>query len=837
MTWEQRWHPLREEWVIVAAHRNHRPWTGETLPDRARGVPEYVADCPLCPGNVRVSGTRNPSYTGIFVFDNDMPCVGPAAPADLEAPPGIYRNSPARGLARVVCYTPRHDLTLAELDLPQIVALLEAWQVQYRELGARPEVNHVLTFENKGEVVGVSNPHPHCQIYATNFVFKTIENEVALCRRYWQERRRALMEDVIAAERADGRRLLAERDSAIAFVPYFARYAYETFVVPRQAHASLADLSAAEVRDLAAVLQEVIVRFDNLWRMSFPYVMALHQAPTDGRQHDGFHFHIEFHPPLRKPNLLKYLAGPEVGGGSFLSDTSPEEKAAELRALPAVHYKRATEPVAPLAPAPRPAAARTGDPRERMSDVSEFIALLRAPQSPLRDFFAPQRPVTIARAPGRLDVMGGIADYSGSLVLQLPLGEATLVAMQPSDDGDVRVVSLAADAGQEARTFTLRRAEAEALLAGGYGAARQWFGRDPATAWAAYVVGALLVLAGERGARFGHGLRILVRSHVPEAKGVSSSAALEVATMQAAAHLLGTPVEGAELARLCQVAENCVVGAPCGIMDQMTAALGRADHLLALLCQPAEVRGFLSLPPGLDFWGIDSGIRHAVSGSDYTAVRAGAFMGYRIIADLAGLRPLDPGPGGSLRFDDPLWKGYLANLTPQEFAELYAERLPEALRGEEFLRRYGGSTDAVARIDPGRTYAVRQPTAHPIYEHARLRRFARLLFGSPDEAGLREMGGLMYAAHASYSACGLGSAGTDRLVELVREAGEAAGLYGAKITGGGSGGTVAVLGRAGAAPAVATVASRYAQETGREAAVFAGSSSGACHFGVLTLVC
>jgi len=340
MTWEQRWHPLREEWVIVAAHRNNRPWTGETLPDRGRGVPAYVADCPLCPGNVRVSGARNPPYAGVFVFDNDLPCVGPAAPADLATPPGIYRNSPARGLARVVCYTPRHDLTLAELDLPQIVALLETWQGQYRELGDRPEVIHVLAFENKGEAVGVSNPHPHCQIYATSFVFKTIENEVAVCQRYWQKHRRALMEDVIAAEQADGRRILAERNSAIAFVPYFARYAYETFVVPKQAHASLADLSAAEVRDLAAVLQEVIVRFDNLWRMSFPYVMALHQAPTDGRPHEGFHFHIEFHPPLRKPNLLKYLAGPEVGGGSFLSDTSPEEKAAELRAVPAVHYKR-----------------------------------------------------------------------------------------------------------------------------------------------------------------------------------------------------------------------------------------------------------------------------------------------------------------------------------------------------------------------------------------------------------------------------------------------------------------------------------------------------------------
>jgi UDPglucose--hexose-1-phosphate uridylyltransferase len=339
MNWEQRWHPLREEWVIVAAHRNDRPWVGETVGGQARKIPEFVADCPLCPGNTRVSGAKNPPYTGVFVFDNDMPCVGPKAPRELKPAPGIYRNSPAEGIARVVCYTPRHDMTLAELELEQVVALLATWQEQYRDLGARPEVNHVLMFENKGEVVGVSNPHPHCQIYATNFVFKTIENEVAISKRYWEEHRRVLMKEIIVSEESDGRRILSQNGSAIAFIPYFARYAYETFVVPRETHASLADLSSAELRGLAEVLQEVLIRFDNLWTMPFPYVMALHQAPTDERAHEGFHFHIEFHPPLRKPNLLKYLAGPEIGGGSFLSDTSAEEKAAELRAVASVHYK------------------------------------------------------------------------------------------------------------------------------------------------------------------------------------------------------------------------------------------------------------------------------------------------------------------------------------------------------------------------------------------------------------------------------------------------------------------------------------------------------------------
>jgi UDPglucose--hexose-1-phosphate uridylyltransferase len=285
-----------------------------------------------------VSGARNPVYDGIFVFDNDHPCVGSASPEPAPAPP-FFRRQRAEGVARVVCYTPRHDLSLAELEVSGIEALLAAWQEQYRELGALPGVKHVLIFENRGEVVGVSNPHPHGQIYATNFVFKTIDTEAAASRRHLAETGRILFQEVIAAERADGRRILYQNRSAVAFVPYFARYAYEVYVAPLATHASIADLPGDERADLAHALKRVLVQFDNLWRMPFPYVMALHQAPTDGGDHRGFHFHIEFHPPLRKPDLLKYLAGPEIGGGSFLSDTSPEEKAAELQASPERHYR------------------------------------------------------------------------------------------------------------------------------------------------------------------------------------------------------------------------------------------------------------------------------------------------------------------------------------------------------------------------------------------------------------------------------------------------------------------------------------------------------------------
>jgi UDPglucose--hexose-1-phosphate uridylyltransferase len=340
MTWEERWHPLREEWVIVAAHRQNRPWNGETVEREEPVLPGHLNDCYLCPGVTRVSGKRNDDYKSTFVFDNDHPCVGLDAPRHLDAPAGIYRNRPATGVARVVCYSPRHNLTLAELETAEIVNLMRVWQEQYVELGSREEINHVLIFENKGEVVGVSNPHPHCQIYATNFVFKTIETESRVSERHLAETGRVLFQDILKAEREDGRRIIFENESSIVFLPYFARYAYEAFVAPKVWRPSIASLSEAELRDFAEALKRLLVKFDNLWRAPFPYVMPLHQAPTDGGDHRGFHFHIEFHPPLRRPNLLKYLAGPEIGGGNFLSDTSPEEKAAELRAQPEVHYKQ-----------------------------------------------------------------------------------------------------------------------------------------------------------------------------------------------------------------------------------------------------------------------------------------------------------------------------------------------------------------------------------------------------------------------------------------------------------------------------------------------------------------
>jgi len=335
--WEMRWHPLRREWVGFAAHRDNRPWNGAKVA-APEAPPSHDPTCYLCPGNTRNTGYVNPNYAGTFVFDNDFPSFGMDAPLETTGH-GFYQSTPARGRCRVVCFHPRHDLTLAEMQVADIRRVVETWQDEYRVLSRNPEINHVLIFENKGKVVGVSNPHPHGQIYATNFMLPVTARELSACSEYYAKHGSTLMERIIEQEIEDQLRIIAENDTMVAFVPYFARYAHETYIAPRRAVQSVADLTPEESDDFASILKTMLVKFDNLFEMSFPYVMAFHQAPTDGRAYPEFHFHVEFHPPLRMPGVLKYLAGAETGGGVFLNDTSPEEKAREFQSLSSVHYR------------------------------------------------------------------------------------------------------------------------------------------------------------------------------------------------------------------------------------------------------------------------------------------------------------------------------------------------------------------------------------------------------------------------------------------------------------------------------------------------------------------
>ena len=331
--WEKRWHPLKQQWVVYAAHRNSRPWSGHTVNNTEKKAQSYDPHCHLCPGNTRISGKNNPDYNGVYVFDNDHPVLGSNAPIISERNHDIYLRHSAKGAARVICYHPNHGVSLAEMEEDEVVKVFVEMQAQTREFAENEEISSILIFENKGEAVGVSNPHPHCQVYATDFHLHHVDRDRKAIASYHAESGKNLFDQIISAEIADGRRIVSEKNSALAFVPFFARYAYEVMIFPRKRASTLLDLDHEELKDLSKAFHDVIRRYDRLFDMSFPYVMSISQAPIDGNAYDDYHMHIHIQPPLRQPGLIKHLAGPEIGAGNFMADTIPEEKAAELRSI------------------------------------------------------------------------------------------------------------------------------------------------------------------------------------------------------------------------------------------------------------------------------------------------------------------------------------------------------------------------------------------------------------------------------------------------------------------------------------------------------------------------
>ncbi|XP_010548967.1 PREDICTED: L-arabinokinase-like [Tarenaya hassleriana] len=485
--------------------------------------------------------------------------------------------------------------------------------------------------------------------------------------------------------------------------------------------------------------------------------------------------------------------------------------------------------------------------------------------------------IFVARAPGRLDVMGGIADYSGSLVLQMPIREACHVAVQRNHPSKHRlwkhalarqqskgqgstpvlqIVSYGSELSNRAPTFDMDLSDfmdGDKQLS--YENARKYFAQDPAQKWAAYIAGTILVLMTELGVRFEDSISMLVSSAVPDGKGVSSSAAVEVASMSAIAAAHGLTISPRELALLCQKVENHIVGAPCGVMDQMTSACGEANKLLAMICQPAEVIGLVEIPNHIRFWGIDSGIRHSVGGADYGPVRVGAFMGRKMIKSIAstrysqsassanGVNPDELEDEGLELLGDEASLDYLCNLSPHRYEASYADMLPDSMLGKSFIEKYSDHDDPVTLIDQKCSYSIRAPARHPIYENFRVKTFKALLTSATSEEQLTALGELLYQCHYSYSACGLGSDGTNRLVQLVqgmqhsKSKSEDGTLYGAKITGGGSGGTVCVIGRNSlrSSQQIFEIQRRYKAATGYLALIFEGSSPGAGKFGHLRI--
>jgi galactose-1-phosphate uridylyltransferase, family 1 len=338
--WERRWHPILREWVIIAANTNERPWSGAKVSATEEKSPEFDAGCYLCPDVTRASGVKNPKYTKPYAFTNDFSSFGLNAP-DVHLNNPFEVVEPAHGTCRVICFSPKHNVTLAEMSLPEIEDVYTLWQEEYRTLTSNPVIKNVLIFENKGKAIGVSNPHPHGQIYATGYVPKIIEREVESALLYKKEKNSCLFCDLVEYELRKKVRIIAENDHFVAFIPFFARYVYETYIIPRRHVARITELSKDEIKALASIHKDLIVKFDNLFEMSFPNITMLHNAPTENKpEYNDYHFHIEFYPPLRSPDKLKYLAGFESGGGNIINPIMPEDAAPQLRNISTVHYKQ-----------------------------------------------------------------------------------------------------------------------------------------------------------------------------------------------------------------------------------------------------------------------------------------------------------------------------------------------------------------------------------------------------------------------------------------------------------------------------------------------------------------
>ena len=336
----RRYNPLTREWVLVSPHRTKRPWQGQVEQPAPDERPTYDPTCYLCPGNARAGGATNPRYERTFVFTNDFAALLPDTPAgELEHSSELIRARSERGTCRVVCFSPRHDLTLAEMRTEDIAAVVDVWAEQYEELGAMPQIGHVQIFENRGAMMGASNPHPHGQIWATEHLPLTVEREQESQAGYLARHGRSLLADYLALELADGARVVCENEHFVALVPFWAVWPFETLVISRRHVGAIVDLDPAERTGLADILRRLTTRYDNLFQTSFPYSMGFHQRPTDGREHPEWHLHAHFYPPLlRSATVRKFMVGFELLAEPQ-RDITPEQAAERLRSLSEVHYR------------------------------------------------------------------------------------------------------------------------------------------------------------------------------------------------------------------------------------------------------------------------------------------------------------------------------------------------------------------------------------------------------------------------------------------------------------------------------------------------------------------
>ncbi len=324
---------------MVSPHRTNRPWQGEVSKPDKTVRPEYEPGCYLCPGNRRANGEFNPRYKNTFVFTNDFSALIETSDNNKLNSKDLLIAESEKGICRVVNFSPRHDLTLAEMDEKGIQRVIETWKNEYNELGSKPFINHVQIFENKGSIMGNSNPHPHGQIWAQESIPMEVKKELRQFKKYFKENKRSILQDYLKLELKLDERIVCLNDSFVVLVPFWAVWPYETLIISKRKIASLLQMNEKEIRDFANAIKSVTTRYDNLFKTSFPYSAGIHQAPTDGKDYKEWHFHMHFYPPLlRSANVKKFMVGYEMLAEPQ-RDITPEFSAETLKRLSDVHWK------------------------------------------------------------------------------------------------------------------------------------------------------------------------------------------------------------------------------------------------------------------------------------------------------------------------------------------------------------------------------------------------------------------------------------------------------------------------------------------------------------------
>src|SRR5581483_6094940 len=327
----RRYNPLTREWVVVSPHRTQRPWQGKVHEAQREPQPAYDPNCYLCPGNARAAGVRNPAYETTLVFDNDFPALLPSVPESQIDLNGLIVAHAERGICRVVCFDPRHDLTIASMSLTQIRRVVDVWVAQYAELGGTPWINHVQIFENRGAMMGASNPHPHCQIWANATLPNLPAREQESMEQHAKSQNACLLCDYLALEQKARERIVCENEAFVALVPFWAVWPFEILILSTRHLGAMDELTEKERDLLGEILKQVTAGYDKLFDVSFPYSMGFHQHPTDGKSHPEWHFHAHYYPPLlRSATVQNFMVGYEMLGGPQ-RDITPEIAAERLR--------------------------------------------------------------------------------------------------------------------------------------------------------------------------------------------------------------------------------------------------------------------------------------------------------------------------------------------------------------------------------------------------------------------------------------------------------------------------------------------------------------------------